>query len=497
MHLYASSATSYTTMNVLFLVADDMRPDLGCYEDRQVPFMHTPNLDALASRSLLLKNAHVQEAICGPSRTSFLTGRRPDTTHVYDLEVYFRDVGNFTTLPEYFKQNGYITAGFGKIFHPGYSSNFDDPPSWTEPYYHAPTEDLWYYDLIMNENGTASWLGVPETVREKLPLPDDLVTENVINFLDNIPGDQPFFAAVGFDKPHLPFIFPADFIKYYPSEDVDLPTNPFAPVEMPTIAWNNYCTNTIICSFTDTFYSNATGEINSTMDLVVVRNLRRAYYASISYVDSLVGKIVNKLDELGISDNTIISFLGDHGWQLGEHGAWCKQTNFELATHAPLMVRVPGKTDQGIVAEKLTEMVDLYPTIIEAAGLPSPPLCPEINATNVKFCREGTSLMALIDNPDAPWKMAVFSQYPRIAANGASVMGYTIRTDQYRYTEWVKFRGDPDYVPIWSVPYGIELYDHSTDPDENINRANFTTHEEIRAVLSTLLHNGWRQIPVE
>ena len=199
------------------------------------------------------------------------------------------------------------------------------------------------------------------------------------------------------------------------------------------------------------------------MDNLLVCNLRRAYYSAISYTDSLIGKVVNKIEKLSMLQNTVISFLGDHGWQLGEHGEWCKQTNFELASHTPMMVHVPGKTDKGITTEKLTEMVDLYPTIVETAGLTPLPLCPEGNLTKTKLCREGTSLMPLINNPTAPWKTAVFSQYPRTAPNGDSVMGYTMRTDQYRYTEWAKFNGKPEYKPDWYVLYGVELYDHKVD----------------------------------
>ena len=185
------------------------------------------------------------------------------------------------------------------------------------------------------------------------------LAESAMKFLASLKGDKPFFLAVGFHKPHLPFIFPADFIKYYPPEKIDLPPNPYAPVDMPDIAWYNYYTNTTIGKFTDTHYTNATGKINTTMDNVLGHDLRKAYYNSISYTDSLIGKVVNKLDELGLAHNTIISFLGDHGWQLGEHGAWCKETNFELAVQAPMMVHIPGKTDKGIKTERLIEMVDL------------------------------------------------------------------------------------------------------------------------------------------
>ena len=323
------------------------------------------------------------------------------------------------------------------------------------------------------------------------------MANNAIEFLENYSGERPFFLAVGFHLPHLPFIFPSEFIKYYPLENVPLPKNPYAPMDMPDIAWNNYCEETIICEFTDLFYLNLTGEINTTIDVLTMRNLRRTYFTSISYIDHLVGRVVDKLEELGLADNTVISFLGDHGWQLGEHGAWCKQTNFELATHAPMMLHIPGKTDDGITTDKLVEMVDLFPTKVEAAGLPSIPLCPEENSTDAILCREGTSLMPLIANTSAPWKTVAFSQFPRTAQNGDTVMGYTMRTDRYRYTEWAKFIGDPVFAPDWSVLYGAELYDHKYDPEENINRANYELYTNVRMELSTVLHNGWRNVPVE
>ena len=351
--------------------------------------------------------------------------------------------------------------------------------------------------MILDTNGTASWLDVPESVTKELPLPDDQLAESAMRFIQNLPKEKPFFAAVGFHKPHLPFIFPAEFIKYYPPEKMNLPPNSFAPVNMPPIAWHNYKTEGVLCSFTDMRYSNCSGNINSTMADIVVLNLRRAYYSAISYIDSLVGKVVDKIGKLGLAQNTIISFLGDHGWQLGEHGEWCKQTNFELATHAPMMIHIPGKTDEGLVTERLTEMVDLYPTIVEAAGLPPIPLCPEANSTKIKLCREGTSLMPLIENPHGPWKTAAFSQYPRTAPNGDSVMGYSMRTDQFRYTEWPQFKGKPEYKPNWSVLYGVELYDHKIDPEENVNRANDASYKEIRSQLSKMLHDGWRKVPVK
>ncbi len=440
---------SIQRLNVLLLVSDDLRPELGCYDGEDAPSpvhpkMHTPNLDKLAKKSLLLKRAYVQQAVCNPSRTSFLTSRRPDTTHIY-AGGHFRNItGNFTTLPEYFKQHGYITAGFGKVFHPGESSGGDDPPSWTEPYYHAPNYDLWR-ESNKNNQKSQSWISVPTTIYRKEPLPDQQIAEKASQRLEVYARQKkPFFMAVGFHKPHLPFVFPSDFIKHYPIESIQLPPNPYAPTGMPKIAWYNYIKGAL-GRFDDIKYSNYSGEINTSMADNIVLDLRRAYYSLVSYVDSLVGQLLHKIDELGLAKNTIITFLGDHGWQLGEHGEWMKQTNFELATRIPMMVHVPGKTNKGIATDQLVEAVDLYPTIVDAAGLPSLPLCPVERSNETMLCTEGTSLMPLMNNQSAHWKTAVFSQFPRkLPGTDASiedwawegngtVMGYTMRTKDFRY----------------------------------------------------------------
>jgi len=212
-------------------------------------------------------------------------------------------------------------------------------------------------------------------------------------------------------------------------------------------------------------------------------------------MDSLVGQLTDTLDQLGLTDKTVISFWGDHGWQLGEHGEWAKHTNFELSTHAPLMVSIPGKTDLGVVTEELVEFVDLMPTLAEAAGLPKVPLCPAGSVVNT--CTEGVSMMPLINQPTRPWKSAVFSQYPRMAMDGNVYMGYSMRTKTHRYTEWVDFMGAPDYAPHWSDIFhkeSAEMYDHVVDPQENVNLAYRPEEEHLRTALSRQLHKGWRSV---
>ena len=479
-------------MNVLFLVSDDMRPELGSYYGKDFPSpvhprMHSPNLDKLASKSLLLKRAYCQQAVCSPSRTSLLTGRRPDTTHVYDLQTYWRKSGgNFTTIPEYFKDNGYTSIGMGKIFHPGIASGNDDPISWSEPYFHAKNH-TW-------ETRDNSWRAIPDELLKDKPLVDEQIADHAVNVLRQVApaarsGQKPFFVAVGFHRPHLPFVFPESKLMYYPEESIRLPDNEYAPANMPTVAWSSYGE---LRAYGDIKKLNLSGAINTTVPDKIVLNLRRAYYSALTWTDSLVGRVIDELDNLSLADNTIISFWGDHGWQLGEHGEWCKHTNFELATHAPMMVHIPGKTDSGIVTEQLTEFVDLFPTLVDAAGLPALPLCPE-NSSKIELCREGSSLLPLIVNPSSSWKNASFSQYPRYQ-NKTSIMGYTMRTDVFRYTEWAKFEYAPDYKPDWKHLFGVELYDHSNDPEENHNMALEPSYAKIVKELSEQLHAGWRNV---
>ena len=323
----------------------------------------------------------------------------------------------------------------GKIFHEGAASGHDDPISWSRPkhYFHGHSSSF--------ETHRESWKAVPDAQLKNNPLIDEQIANHAITVLSHVTRratheHHPFFLAVGFHKPHLPFVFPASMLQHYPMSNISLSNNQYAPVNMPPIAWNGYHE---LRNYQEIQTLNVTGAINSTLSDNTVLDLRSAYYSAVSWTDSLVGRVVDELEKLGVADNTIISFFGDHGWHLGEHAEWCKQTNFEIATHAPMMIRIPGLTDSGIVTEKLTEFVDLFPTLVEAAGLPQLPLCPE-DSSQVKLCREGSSFMPLIRNPNSAWKNASLSQYPRtVHRSGGHAMGYTMKTDRYRYTEWVKF----------------------------------------------------------
>ena len=481
--------------NVLFLVSDDMRPQLGCYDDAEFPAkirptMQTTNLDALAAKSLLLKKAYVQYPVCAPSRTSLLTGRRPDTTQVYGLRTYWRNAGgNFTTLPQYFKEQGYTTIGMGKIFHPGSGSGNDDEAfSWSNPYIHK--QDNIY------EGRDLSWEAVPEADLTVNKLKDQKLADEAVTQLSNLAAefkdnDTPFFLAVGFHKPHLPFVFPESFLDYYPEDDISLPDsdNLAVPTDFPNIAWHR-CAK--LKSFRDIQATGWRGKRNELLPNATALALRRAYYASVSYIDSLVGQVVDELTDLGIEDDTIIAFWGDHGYHLSEHSEWCKTSNFELTLQAPMMIHIPGKTDGGIQSDALVEFVDMFPTLVEAADLPQLPLCPT-DSSSIALCREGDSLIPLITNPNPvteQWKNAAFSQV-KTTQSGNSVMGYSVRTDRFRYTEWVLFN-DATNTPDWDAVYGTELYDHDTDKYENTNQAVNSAYSSYITQLSQDLHDGWR-----
>ena len=499
--------------NVLFIAVDDLRPELGAYG---IDFVKTPNIDKLASQSIVFERAYCQVALCSPSRTSLLTGRRPDTNHVWRISAdeYWRNYTNATTIPQYFKENGYVSAGMGKIFHPGAANGNDDTAySWSLPYFHAPSDSA---------NHT-SWHSFNTDEKN---MQDGKIASNAISTLTEIKqnrskgDDRPFFLAVGFHKPHLPFFCAKKYYDMYPpAEQIAPPKNPDVPKGFPPIA-RSFCS---ISSFVDTkpYFPNMT-KCHTDVQASFSRDgcgfpdnytqvLRRAYYSCVSYTDAQVGRVVSAMESLGLADNTIIVFWADHGWQLGEHNHWCKQNNFEDATRVPFMLRVPGVTDGGKHTKALVELIDIFPTLTELAGLPVPPLCPsDPNTKPPLACVEGTSLTPLLHDPNQQWKKAAFSQYPRPQSgmdvipnkptfnnteHGENVMGYSIRVDQYRFTEWYPFdrtTATPNFTDIWAT----ELYDH-TEPtvffnDENTNMASQSDKQDLVESLRKMLQAGWR-----
>ena len=329
--------------NVLFIVVDDLRPELKVYYDLDMADdghtviyenIKTPHMDKLAGESLLLQNAFTQMAVCCPSRSSYMTGRRPDSTLVYDKQTYWREAGgNYTTIPQFFKEDGYLTVGMGKIYHPGPTTGSDDPISWSDTYPYFHSENLGYYGQL-----SSSWQAVPARKERIKSLPDQNLAANAINVLGEIyNGPDPFFMAVGFQKPHLPFTFPEAYLNEaylneaylneaylneYP-EDVGLAPNNFPPENFPSQAWSTYSE---LREYQDIFGLEATdgviGAMGTLMPDTKAKELRRGYYAAVTYIDALIGSVVDELTTLGIAENTIVTLVGDYGWQLGDHSEW-------------------------------------------------------------------------------------------------------------------------------------------------------------------------------
>lgn len=476
---------TYCNKNVLFIAVDDLRPELEPYAGRSdtsplYPNLHTPNIDALAKKSIVFHNSYVQQPLCAPSRTSILTGRRPDTTRVHGFHQNFRVVaGNFTTLPQFFKNKGYHTSGFGKIFHNG-EDWYDDPISWSEPFWRASNAF---------EGKCCSWHAIPDANLTNKPLRDTQVADRAIDKLrsmapDALSGTKPFFLAAGFYKPHLPFVFPESFLQFYPEDAISLPNNLHAPRDMPEIAWSDYV---FLLRHDDIKALNITGHFNTTIPTKKILELRRAYYSSITYVDNEIGRLLNELENLRLSDTTVIVFWSDHGYHLGENGEWCKHTAFELSAWAPLMFSIPGVTDAGIHTNELVEHVDIFPTLLDAAGHEVPDLCPDVS-NHIALCVEGISLLPLVKSPDYPIKNAAFTQTVR----PNNIMGYSLRTKKFRYIVWVKFSSTIS-KPNWKTVVAKELYDHRNDPNENYNVIEDERYKSYVRDLDRTLRQGWRK----
>lgn len=459
--------------NVLFVTIDDLRPALGCYGDARA---RTPSLDALAARGVLFERAYVQIALCTPSRASVLTGRRPDTTGVLDLETHFRvRLPDVVTLPQLFREAGWLAAAVGKVHH----ADERDPPSWSvehwEPF--PGTRGVWHLEENVRRRERLLELARSrdpdvEAYRIKGPplevsdapeseYPDARVCERALELLREL-RDEPFFLAVGFYKPHLPFNVPRRWWDLYEDVELDAAARGFAPDgSIPELALLN------------------PGELNQfdgapargrQVPDELARDLVRGYYACTSFVDAQVGRLIAELDALGLAGRTLVVVWGDHGFHLGEQGLWGKFTNFEVATRAPLIVVAPGRGRAGARCDALVELVDLYPTLAELAGLALPDGL------------EGTSFAPLFERPDLAWKDAAFSQFLRGPAHG-SAMGRSVRTGSWRYTEWRA----PDGELLAS-----ELYDETADPRERVNVVADPERAEIVAAHAERLAAGWR-----
>ncbi|XP_057339750.1 iduronate 2-sulfatase isoform X1 [Microplitis mediator] len=484
--------------NILFIMVDDLRPAMGCYGDKNA---YTPHIDNLADKSVVFTRAYAQQSLCAPSRNSLLTSRRPDTLRLYDFYSYWRNDNNFTTLPQYLKANGYITKSIGKIFHPGVSSNYSDdsPYSWTEIPFHPLTDRYKNAPICPTARGPARNLICPVKM-SSMPhstLPDIENLNAAKNFLSNHSVASPFFLAVGFEKPHIPFKFPGKFLKYHPVDKFHV-KNYFWPGNVSSVAYNPWIDLRKRDDVEDLNLKFPWEKIPKEFAVKIIQS----YYASVSYVDYLVGKLIKQLINMEIDKNTVVVLTSDHGWSLGEHSLWGKYSNFDVAVRVPLIVSLP-KMKNKVYSRSIVELVDLFPTIAELGGIPID-TCGKMNDN---LCTEGQSfvpvLKAAAENKVINWKKAAFSQYPRPGLiptwkpnsdeprfKNIKIMGYSLRTSRYRYTAWVSFNKNSS---DWENLIAQELYDHSKDPHEMTNQQANIYYSKIKNKLFKLLKAGWRE----
>jgi len=423
-----------TPPNVLFIAIDDLANALGCYGD---PVAKTPHLDGLAARGVNFKQAYCQLPLCNPSRASVMTGLRPDTIRVYDLDAHFRDTKpKAVTLSELFRNNDYRVERVGKIYHYNVPASIgtdghDDPQSWDQTT-NPKGRDVADEHLITNAephrkiSAALSWLAADGTDEEQT---DGMIATEAIKIME-VNKERPFFLGVGFFRPHTPYVAPKKYFDLYPIEKIKIP---YAPEndrdDIPPAAFAHNCPIP-----------------NYNLPIETCLKAKQAYYASVSFVDAQIGRLFKALDQLGLSENTIVVVWSDHGYHLGEHqGIWQKRCLFEESARAPLIVYAPQAKDNGKPCKRAVEFVDIYPTIAELCGLKPP------------SDLEGQSLKPLLDDPDRSWNEAAVTQVLRPGEDNKMIMGRSIRTERWRYTEW---NGGEK---------GAELYDHSTDPNEFTN----------------------------
>jgi uncharacterized sulfatase len=418
--------------NVLLIMADDLNDDMGTFGH---PLVKTPNLDRLAARGVRFDRAYTQFPLCSPSRVSLLTGFRPDKTRIYELQTNFRTIlPAAVTLPQMFKRNGYLSARVGKIYHYGNpgdigTSGLDDPASWDlviNPRGIDKDEESKLTNLTP-KRGLGSALAYYASPAADEEHTDGKVAAETIALLEKS-KDRPFFIGAGFYRPHCPFIAPRKYFDLYPLDRIPAPKwSPGDVEKVPAPAW-------------------FTTPPNWDVSEQGVRETIQAYYASISFLDANVGRLLDALDRLGLSGNTVVIFISDHGYALGERGQWMKQMLFERAARAPLVIAGPGVAAKGQSSRRIVEFVDLYPTLADLARLAPPEGL------------HGRSLTPLLKNPRATWNHPAITQVQR-GAVGTGFMGYTVRTEQWRYTEWDDGKR------------GTELYDEKADPGELRNLA--------------------------
>ena len=485
--------------NVLFISIDDLRPTLGVYDD---PTVVSPNIDQLAAEGFTFREAFCQSAVCAPSRASLMTGVRPDSTRVWHLGDKFREINpDAVTMPQHFSKHGYHTVNLGKIFH----NYMPDSISWDEPdlrpsrylqkdwlkrdgetFYISPEvnasqkikrDSLLKLRPVRYADG---WNTGPAW--EAADVPDSMYYDGAQNLLVEktltrlAKSSQPFYMGLGYFRPHLPFTAPKKYWDLYDRNAIPLPENPDIPEGAPIQSMNSMYE----LRHYDGFNNIGHPTDNYKMSEDTVRMLRHGYYASVSYVDALVGDIVAHLKKLDIYENTIIVVWGDHGWKLGDHNSVGKMTNYNIDLKVPIIIRYPDQPNRGAQTRGITELVDLFPTLCDLAGIEIPDYM------------QGTSLVPLIQDPTRPWKTAAFSQFhrrPKVSADGKRYMGYSINTDKHHYIAWYD----------WDHKKGLkgefrndELYDRIKDPFEKINITNDAEQAEIKKELARQLAAGWQ-----
>ncbi|QGY46766.1 sulfatase-like hydrolase/transferase [Maribellus comscasis] len=464
--------------NVLFIAVDDLRTELGCYGNTQIK---SPNIDKLASEGLAFNRAYCQQPICMASRASLMSGLRPDTLQIYNCLSLEEDAPGILTIDQHFENNGYKIWAAGKIYHHGtdYEVQFGDA------YHTVKTEQIGrgylsedaikivkeyeeWYQKNRNQSGGGrgpafEWPDVPDNAYE-----DGKMTDMAIKKLaDFKSADGPFFMAVGYKKPHLPFNAPKKYWELYDAGEIDAADNPYHPENVSRFF--NY-------NFGELRNYSGIPKGATAFNDTLNKTLKHGYYACISYIDAQIGRLLDGLKENGLEKNTIVILWGDHGWKLGEHGMWCKHTQFHIDNHVPLLLKVPGQT--AAKTDALVEFVDIFPSLCELAGLEKPGHL------------QGTSFAPLVQTPDKKWKEAALSYWPVSNRTDPEkvVMGYTVQTDRYRYTEWIR-KSTGELL-------ARDLFDHHTDPQENNSIANDPENEELMQNLSRLLNKGkgWKGI---
>ena len=459
----ANSPADWKRPNVLFIAVDDLRPELNCYGATHI---HSPNLDKLAATGFLFTRAYCQQAVCGPSRASLMTGMRSERCGVTSNRHHFREtVPDVVTLPQHFRQQGYHTEGMGKLFHATFwdSHDFNDEASWSVKYRYPQSSPLSWHDpknaeLVKQTGRRGPPWESPDVADDAYY--DGQLAGMAIESLKRLKDcDKPFFLGVGFQKPHLPFCAPKKYWALYDADAIRVSPITEWPEGSPTFAHWNFGE---LRSYHGTPRS---GPVSHELALRLIHG----YYASVSYVDAQIGKVLDALQQLGLDRNTIVVLWGDHGWKLSEYSAWSKATNYELDTRTVLFLRYPDMPNRGSRSAALVELLDIYPTLCDLAGLPSPKHL------------EGRTMRSVVAQPNGPGKPAAFSQYPR-----GKLMGYTMRTDRFRLTLWTQ-ADDPQQVTA------VELYEHQKHDDfvETLNLAADPAHKEVVDRLTRQFRERW------